>query len=286
MRLYFFIPLLFASSVFSKSDVTIKTDASNLGVKGRFFNAPIKLGLETANWIYEEKVNGKRFMRDSGPLNGVVFSAKNMAPDSDLAWDVKVRYLTGSTTYDGGYSSGEKVKSKSKNTIREIKGHMGPVFGNSTGYVRPFIGLSSRVLKNPPDLPGSYEREATYLTAPLGVNFEVAQGAKSQVGLDIHYNYLLAAQTTSDLGDVAPGAPELTFRQKKGYGVGVDLNYQYKLSSFAIGISSYFKRWSFDDSEMDSFSYYDTSDSTYKTAYFLEPQNTTTMYGLNVFANF
>lgn len=252
-----------------------------------YFKDKFKLGLETAQWNYRETVSGKNFMSDSGTLNGFGFAYQDTLAGNTLFWDYNLRYLTSSSTeYKGGNSGGEKFNLASKNSITEHSFRIGvPFLERDTGdiFIKPYVGLSFRKLENPKDKKaGSYDRESNYTTIPLGSEVIFNLNNHSTAALDLRYDLLLRASTESKLSQVDSAYKDIDNKQKKGSGIKIGANYTYYFTNQSLVISTYYRKWDFEDSEAEVG--LDYGDGT--VGMFIEPKNTTEMSGINIALGF
>jgi hypothetical protein len=252
-----------------------------------YFKNKFKVGIESANWNYNETVDGKEFMNNTGVLSGVSFSYQNMTTSHLYFWGYNFRYLSSdNTVYQGGTQGGESLTMLMENKITEHEFLFGWNLLESDKwniYLKPYFGLSFRRLENPKNgYIGSYTRESQYTTLPLGTEVVFNINDESTISFNATYNALLGASTTSRLSEVDSAYSDTVNRQPDGYGYKVSSSYTHYLGNQSLIISAYHRVWSFEDSEEDvaldyGFGY---------GIVVVEPKNVTDMTGINLAIGF
>jgi hypothetical protein len=153
-----------------------------------------------------------------------------------------LRYANGKADYSSNLSG-------SINDVRdwyyEARGLIGKEFDYGGFRLAPYAGLGFRHLYN--DLRGvsttgarGYRRESNYTTLPIGLIHKMPLSGQSQLHTTLEYSQLLQGRQEARLTDANPATPDVSLRQKNGY--GLRLGTMVRFDSWSIGPTLIFWR--------------------------------------------
>jgi hypothetical protein len=243
------------------------------------FEQPDKLGLEVGlkatNYSYSESA-----IADKGMLPGIGVAYQH-------GWDVgavrgEVDYYAGNVTYDGEYSDGTKVQKTSSNRISELRGlWVGNIPSGNVALFGYHAGVGTRNSHEKSDGRGTYTRDTTYLYLPVGLSTAIPMGETGwSIGAAIEYDLFLAGENNSKLSEVGRNFKDITVEQTNGFGVRLTTEVRKDFGNWALKVQPYYTHWNIGTSS--SALGYDDGMGTRR--YFVEPDNQTSMLGLNVAA--
>ncbi|HAX92326.1 MAG TPA: hypothetical protein DCY07_09055 [Rhodospirillaceae bacterium] len=167
------------------------------------------------------------------------------------------------------------------NVIGEFRATGGRDFLWGRFGVAPYAGLGYRYLRN--DARGTtssgasgYRRESNYFFIPVGLQNKMVFSDGSRLTLTTEFDPLIYGRQKSRLSDIGNDLyPDLTNRQKGGYGLHGDL--MYKRNSWSFG--PFVNYWNINQSDTSC------SDGDGTTFFYIcgfEPHNHTVEYGFNL----
>lgn len=222
-------------------------------------------GLQFSDYEYEEP----DVMTTSGAKYGFTVSGTAMVAGN---WFIKVdgRFAFGDVDYT---SNGSGDKKDNDDRLIEVRGLIGGDLVSGRWVIVPYFGLGYRNLYN--DLRGTtttgavgYRRDSNYLYLPLGIEPRYQMTPNSRLSMVFEYDPLIRGWQHSYLTDAGLGDPDITNRQKSGYGLRGEIMYHYR--RFSAG--PYFNYWDIDDSELSECDAFGLC--------YVEPKNTTTEFGI------
>ena len=188
---------------------------------------------------------------------------------------MELRYMTGKVDYDGWTMGGDKVYVYNiDDWYIEAQLKLGGVYEPMQDFeLWPYVGLGYRYLVDnfQENNPGGYKRTDYYLYFPMGVDARFKLVRNWNLTLKGEFDLLLFGQQTSNLGDVMPGLPVLTFEQNSGYGWRFSARAEKGFKKFGLFAEPFFRYWSINQSEPDGYFYA-----------FIEPYNETVELGIKV----
>lgn len=272
-------------ALFNRSTFENNFESKNTALE-ILYRDKFKIGYDTANWNYEEFKDGSTFMKDSGQLHGVRASYENLLANDASFWNLNIRYLGGNTLYQGGDQSGRRFDLDSTNSITEFSSLFGHNFAlTDFTYFRPSIGISYRILSNPKnDYPGSYSREAEYLTVPFNIELAMLATDSFSISLGTNYHFLLNAHTESKLSETPLNYADIDNQQNSGKGYGAFINFSWYNPGWSVHLRPYYRIWDFEDSDP----VFQTFQETFQTItyQFTEPENKTQELGASLSVGF
>ncbi|MDD3182070.1 MAG: hypothetical protein PHD48_04615 [Alphaproteobacteria bacterium] len=227
----------------------------------------LEVGAQISSYHYHERDLGVKLQ---GPQGGVQVIATG-AIGSQWFLRGDGRFTAGSLDYKG---SG--TMDTNPNYIGEARATIGHDFLARNWGVSPYVGIGYRYLHS--DVRGvtttghlGYQRDSHYLFVPIGIQPRVLFPNGDKLTLTAEYDPLLQGWQESFLSDVS-GYPDLTNKQKAGYGLRADLMYQ----RFNWAFGPYMNYWNINQSETEC-----GVGTVYATCGY-EPHNHTLEYGLQV----
>lgn len=233
-----------------------------------------KFGLETSYINYTEDsidVEEKGYM---GGLYGIY----NYRPDAGF---INVYHLDGHINIGVVDYEGSGTIDNIMDYMVEPRAWLGKEFElNGSTTVTPYAGIGYRLLFD--DLSGKtsstgaqgYLRQSQYLYAPVGFEFN-ADMADWAIGLNAEYDIFIQGWQTSYLSDI-PGFPDITNRQKSGYGYRGQIDITKKGDRFDFTVSPFVRFWHVEQSETETV----TGSLFQVTGY--EPENESLEVGLKL----
>lgn len=231
----------------------------------------IDVGIQGSHYHYHES---SLAVKTQGAQFGVTAAATGTFAEQ---WFARLdgRYVGGPVHYKG---SGESEADP--NSIAEARLTSGRDFLWRNVAITPYIGAGYRYLRN--DARGitttgasGYNRESHYFFVPVGVQQRLNFSNGSQLAFTAEFDHLVYGRQKSRLSDASPLYPDLTNRQKGGYGLHGDLMYKWR--NWAFGPFSNY--WNINQSDASC------SDGDGTTYYFVcgyEPHNHTLEYGFQL----
>jgi hypothetical protein len=193
-------------------------------------------------------------------------------------------YTGGTTTLSaGGQSQEEFTKKDADSNTVELRGLLGYDFVLGEKHlVTPFLGMGYRYWSEDRGGVGGYQREVTYWYSPLGVRTCSPLSDKWTWGINLEYDLFWDGEVDSDIS----GMP--TFHYNSGYGTRFSLHLRRELTkNVALSFEPYITYWDIDASDPELFALPEESDPEFYTVFpFIEPENSTTSYGLRVSLEF
>jgi hypothetical protein len=247
-------------------------------------------GIEGSAIVYEEP----GLMNEKGNMYGVFLNYTHRSrqnsqinhikeilrdPNKINVYKLDLKLSGGEIDYD---SQGTGSATGWRNYMFEVRGMIGYDlnFSNQMRFT-PYMGLGYRYLRD--DGGGditttghfSYDREANYFYAPIGVlaNYTLVPGWILDVILE--YDLFISGEQKSHLGDVSTSYETLTNSQKRGYGLRGSFKITKEMESVDVFIEPFVRYWDIADSDIRPVIY-----SGFVVDYGLEPENTSTEYGI------
>ncbi len=248
----------------------VERDAPDTALQPRT-QATIDVGIQGSHYHYHES---SLAVKTQGAQFGVTAAATGTFGDQWLA-RVDGRYVGGPVHYKG---SGESEADP--NSIAEARLTMGRDFLWHNLAFTPYVGAGYRYLRN--DARGvtttgasGYNRESHYFFVPVGFQQRLMFPNGSQLAFTAEFDQLVYGRQKSRLSDVSAAYPDLTNRQKAGYGLHGDLMYKYR--DWAFGPFSNY--WNINQSDTACS---DGDGTTYYLVCGYEPHNHTLEYGFQL----
>lgn len=247
------------------------------------------IGPEIFNHKYTEELGGSKFIEESGVLYGVYFSYtyrdwitavwEKDRPTNGWTFIAEGSFSTGTVDYDGGFSDGTPV------TISDIDDYLYEIrlLGGWDSLKGPdwldtiYAGIGYRYLND--DLsthPAGFERESEYLYIPIGLRAIHETGGGWWQGHTVEFDWFLTGEQTSHLSDVGP--PDITTRQKDGWGMRFSYVFQKKSEGTDLIIEPFFRFWHIERSTV--------AFDPLLSIFGFEPENETTEFGVRVLWRF
>lgn len=222
-----------------------------------------------AHYKYYEKTGDSTLMATSGLKYGFGGSATGMIAGD---WFVRFegRYAFGDVDYVGSGNSYDEP-----DDTFELRIMSGVDLPYGRVVIAPYAGVGYRNLFN--DGRGitstgfyGYRRDSQYIYAPIGADMRYLINRDSLLSLRLEADPFIAGWQTTHLSDVDPTYPDVTNKQKWGFGFKGELMYQYQ--RFSLGPYVHF--WEIQDSEPAECDVFGPSVCLY------EPHNKTLEYGI------
>lgn len=202
-----------------------------------------ELGGQVSDYVYKEPDIDVEL---SGTQLAFV-GAYTLVPNDDIYARFELRHAYGELYYEGSGTM-EDVP----NTTIELRALFGAQIQSEDGVaLTPYIGIGHRYLYN--DLRGfsstgaiGYRRYSRYLYMPLGISLRIHTGNSWVVAPSIEYDYFIRGEQESMLSDTGLGIPDVTNRQRKGFGYRAALMFEKNHVSFGPWLQS----WKIEDSDL------------------------------------
>ena len=236
-----------------------------------------ELGGQVSSYEYKEPATATfGGMKLDGPRIGVVGSYTGIN-DRRVYGRVDGRILYGRLDYESG---GTGTASNIPDWTFEVRGLVGRDYLMSEKLaLSPYIGLGYRYLFN--DLQGysstghvGYRRYSEYWYIPIGLTMRMRTGAQWVFAPTVEYDAFIGGKQKSMLSDVSAGAPDPHNDQDRGYGYRISLMIEGRRWAFG----PWLHYWRIKDSDIVFIGF----DSLGRPVGALEPDNSTTEYGLEL----
>jgi len=244
-------------------------------------NTASELGTEVSHITYKEP----GVMQQTGVMHGfnASYSYYGWLPPLPEWNDKSMLRL------EARYSYG-KVDYKNSGTVDNIKDYMiegrgliGYVFQKPANFsIIPYLGFGYRYLND--DMGGKesstgasgYERESNYVYIPIGAELNTSLNSGWFLGTTLEFDIFVKGKQISRLSDVDPECPDISNRQRNGYGLRGSLKIQRKLENIFFVFEPFIRYWNIKRSE-DTYFVYNNS-----LWYGVEPRNNSLEYGLKL----
>lgn len=249
--------------------------------------ARFEIGPELSQISYEEP----GLMEESGVMYGIsgalTYREENMLGPVDM-----VRMEGTAAWGEVDYTSPEAGSLDGiEDTMFEARALLGIDIATGKRVVfTPFIGFGYRQLDD--SIGGliasggyyGYDRESNYYYSPIGVEISSDLDNGWSIGGKIEYDYFWSGTQYSELTDVNNGvytySDDLKNKQNDGYGLRASVKIAKKLDSFSLAFEPFLRYWDIENSESDTVII--DEGGTLSEVSFIEPQNSSTQYGLKV----
>lgn len=228
------------------------------------------LGYKLIHFLYEEPD-----IDEEGWLNGV-HAGYTHRFDFGLMLGAEAEFFAGELDYDGQYVNGTPLTANTDDSLFQVRGLAGWDFTAGAWTLTPYTGLGWRYWNNQIHAPGGYEREIRYLYAPIGLEALISPAERWILSFKAEYDLFLDGQADADFSDIGPGYEDASFDQDfgGGYGLRASVRAAYAFDSFTISLEPFFRYWDVDESDTD------TAATPAGPVTWVEPENTTTIFGV------
>ena len=239
-----------------------------------------QFGFETSYISYEEPDVD---MTEKGPFFGI-YGAFNWRPEELRSWPINVLHVDAHADYGViKYKSPSGVATNIDDYMLEPRLWIGHDFLLPDAVrITPYVGIGYRFLYDAfgDAGPGAYDRRSQYVYAPVGfeLNYKAIPGW--EIGLNAEYDIFIQGWQTSFLSDNNSFWPDITNKQKKGYGLRASIDIIKKMDKIDFLVSPYVRFWHIKESE------YNTAANNYFIVGGVEPENKSTEIGLKLGAQF
>jgi len=238
----------------------------------------LDLGYQVMSFHYEES----GLMEEDGIMHGV-FGRYTAHLDAPVMLRVEGEYSGGDLEYDGQYQDGTPITRDTSDRLAAARGVAGWVLPLDKAAFIPFAGFGMRYWNDVIQGTGGYEREISQYYAPLGLEAVCAALDKWRFTASGEYDLFLGGEVRSHLGDAVAGLGTVTNDQNfgEGWGMRASVSAERRFDGWSLGVESFWRHWDIERS--------DTADLAYQGSvigYAWEPANTTTIWGLRLFAGF
>lgn len=242
----------------------------------------LKTGLKKESWFIGPEVYQFNYeepgMEEEGMFYGIhlgytyrewVPETKNKWPGQKMMYKVEFRFATGSVDYDGQLMDGTPYKmSNIDDRAIETRYIFGQDFINQNSLTTLYTGFGYRYLNDDSSSdPAGYDRKSNYFYLPLGLQFNQISENPWSMAATIEADLLIYGIQKSDLDVVV-----INNHQYNGLGYRAAVKFQ-KISEDAIFIiEPFFRYWDIGESDKEYIG----------SIYFIEPENETTEFGVQV----
>lgn len=181
------------------------------------------LGLSLGGYRYKEPGFMTLTARKIGVDYSGTYAFGTPWPRTSESWFVRgdLRYATGKADYRSPESGS---LDNAPDWYAEVLGVIGRDVDMGRHVLSPYAGLGWRYLLN--DLrvsPAGYRRISEYTFLPLGLTLKIRLEDQSRIDLSLEYRHLIRGLQQARLSESNAGLPDLRLRQKKGYGLKLEL---------------------------------------------------------------
>ena len=238
-----------------------------IGQQQRFFVAPptkkqrhsFNVAYEAYSYDYQEMVNGRKFMNNSGAYSGFDVEYAYRPETKGAFWTEYVdefrlqgRFAAGEVDY-----TGSGTYSGLKDSMYEVRGLMAKNYDLKDGVTAvPYIGLGYRYLNDGLQeyTPGGYNRESTYFYLPAGGDLRARVRGGWDLTMNLEYDQLLNGKQKSHLEDFDSRLDTLVNTQRKGYGLRGSFKVSKDLSKkLSMYVEPFFRYWDIENSDISPF---------------------------------
>ena len=247
---------------------------------------PFEIGPELFHYAYEEP----GVMKTSGLMVGLSGAVTCRAPESIRVIDyfrIEASAAKGSVDYSSAKGSINGID----DTLFEAKALIGKeMYSGEKSAVTFFSGFGYRQLH---DNGGGkvtsngnpyYDRESSYSFIPVVLELSPVKPDGWGLGGAVEYDYFLGGMQESELTDADNSgytySDDLKNRQHDGYGLRVSLKATKKFHACSLFIEPFLRYWKIGTSDQDAIVEYFYGAPN--TRAYVEPENSTTQYGLKV----
>jgi hypothetical protein len=230
-----------------------------------------------------------------GPqLSYIRYEEPGVMSESGMMWGVSARCKSGGRThaavearfsfgwidYDGALMTGEPYEvSNNFNTLFEARALVGRRAPASIENLDTYVGVGyRRLFDGLGHDPAGYDRTSQYVYSPIGLRFATQTG-KTRVETHAEYRYFWTGRQHSALSDLAPQAPDITNKQRSGYGLSLGMALSTTTArGWRAHIEPYINYWSIDDSDTEFVGH----DAQGQPILLHEPKNSSMEVGFNL----
>ena len=210
-----------------------------------------------------------------GWFNGFMVGADFHLNDVYLA--AEFSYFWGDTDWDSpGYSTDSTT-----DKMYDLKAVFGYDFFFGKMAFTPYAGLAMRHWETTLDGSFSYPYTFQQYYAPVGAQLMYKGCGPWTASLKLEYDFFLLGQIDYKIGQADPLYTDMSYDQHGGFGFYISANFTYSFVCWSLGVEPYFQYWDIDKSDSAPYVY---NGQPYDNSY--EPENTTKIWGVRVFAEF
>ncbi len=209
---------------------------------------------------------------------GVEYRRLATATNGNLWWGLNGALAVGQPTYDGAVVNlatnvRTPVKEKSTDLILDTEALLGLTFwpDNIVGFELS-VGLGAWYLYNKIGGGGSYTRQTTYWTLPVGGKIILFNRRSVRAILSGQYNLLLRGRVQSRLSEASSSLQDSDNTQSEGYGTKLSAKLEWARPKGAIYFELHARTWDLERSD----------GAPQGNLVFYEPKNDTRTLGANV----
>lgn len=241
-----------------------------------------QLSAGRSQYAYEEP----GLMKISGPMNEIrgVYKHPLMPQNTPMFIGADVRYAESTQmNYDGALQGKDKngkivttpYSTTSRDRLTDIQATFGAsIMESPIQALEVYGGLGRWQLVNRINGEYGYDRRATYVYLPIGMNYAHRLGpVVLKAGAE--YNSWLTGQTVSGINDGTGKA--IVHEQPSGNGMRINAGGEFSLGQVALMVNVYHQRWDVEASNIVMVS---------STDGYVEPKNNTRITGITVGATF
>lgn len=193
---------------------------------------------------------------------------------------------SGANKYDGAIQDlatrqTKPISSGSNDFIYDVRGLGGlQVYASRTDAFDVYTGFGRWDIANKLGGPGGYFRETTYLYLPIGLTYDHKFDREFTWVNTFEYDWFLDGKAYTQFSDANPGSNNPTFNQKNGYGLRLKSGVEWRTAGITwVGALTY-QAWGVDQSDSQNIRILNENRA------YVEPTNTTSIYGLSIGARF
>jgi hypothetical protein len=227
--------------------------------------------------VFSDKYEEPDVMQEEGTFYGIVLANTSYGAGKIDMTRFEGEFAYGKLDYDGHLMDGTPyTMSDLKDYLFDLRILGGRDFTGNNGILTPYWGLGYRWLHDDSTSdPAGYKRYSNYLYLPLGLMGAAPIGNDGwSIGATGEFDILLLGLQTSDFGWDTIHNRQNPF---SGYGLRGAISLANKQSGkIGFKIEPFVRYWDIDESELENTTY----------GAFVEPANTTTQYGIQLYVTF
>jgi hypothetical protein len=217
-------------------------------------------------------------MNEKGIFYGIVFNAYDHGRiNGKWMSGFECEFAYAKLDYDGALSDGTPYSvSNLKDWLVDVRFLGGADFPKADRLDTLYVGIGYRYLRDDSSFdPAGYLRRSNYLYLPIGLKAMSCKKNGWSLGGSAEFDFLMLGLQVTDLSDL--GGPSVSNFQRfgSGYGVRAAVSIENKGDKTDFKIQPFVRYWHIDESDPDK-----------DYGAFIEPENKTTQYGLQLIWTF
>lgn len=199
--------------------------------------------------------------------------------DGALTLQGQAEYLRGQTNYDGNLSNGEAWNQKDQFRTLNLNGRaMVPTDLSDSFLTSFFAGAGARRTQSGKETAVDYSREIDYYYLAIGPQFQIIDGLKERLLVELEYDLLLTGTVKTYLSEVSKRYPDLSQKLSSGNAMQISVAYMHELGKGEVSLGLSYKIWNVGRSE---YTFVPNGGPQGDDAYFFEPESKTALTSIS-----